>query len=197
MSALRREDLNEAALADYIDATFDTWYKSANAFDKYLFTGTEAAIDDLTSLVANGSMIDGSMNGHYDPDENGDYVESFINEGLAEKAFFGVSVPIIWSVMGNNPVVLMTDYDCGTDNPLSPQYMDESDGPSTWVCMPGENKIYYLVEAYGDKEEDCMDRLYENNNVGCVDRKFRGPRGIGKLDGQTWAGLTRDDIVVG
>jgi hypothetical protein len=176
-------------------ATFDTWDKTANSFDVHIFNGKSESVKNLASLIADGAMIDGSANGTEDPDKAQNYTQSFLDELLAERAFFGVSVPVIWSIMGDNPVVLMTDYDCGTDNPLSPQYISEDTGPETWVCLPGKNKIYYLVSAWGTDEDDCTQ--FPGNNVPCINHKFRAPRGLDKLDGKTWGNLTRDDLVVG
>lgn len=178
-----------------MNATFATWDESADALVRHLFRGQESGVKDLTLLIADGAMIEGSADGASDPDASSNYTQSFLNEGLAERAFFGASIPIIWSVMGDNPVVLMTDYDCGTNNPLSPQYIDEITGPETWVCLPGKNKMYYLVEAYGRTEDDCTQ--FQNGESRCVYNTFRAPRGLDKLDGKTWGGLTRDDLVVG
>ena len=102
------------------------------------------------------------------------------------KAFFGYSIPAIWTVSGNYPFIIDSGYDCSADNPIT-DYMTPETQQATYACH--NNKLYYLATPTGDPQT-CGDD-------GCIDNTFSAPPGISWLDGTSFGGIRVSDLIIG
>lgn len=192
----------------YINATFDKWELQTDQLIKALFNGSDDNLALLTTLISNGQLTEGSLNGAYNGDSTSsgevpltsDTAKSVTNSYVAEKqmerAFYGYVIPMAWALSSDNVFVIDAGYPCGTDNPLSPTYIDTKTAGDTYVCG-ADNNMYYLVAALGD-EQDCQE--YYGGNTYCVYHTFSAPPGLDSLVATTptqWGNVSKEDIVYG
>ncbi|KGO58768.1 Glycoside hydrolase, superfamily [Penicillium expansum] len=164
-------------------------WSNATANQLYtLFNGSETSITLLTTLISDGKLIEGSGGapsvGYQVSDSTSSDVEAFIG-----KAFFGYSIPTLWTISGSAAFVIDSGYPCSAQNPLT-DYMTASTQESTYACY--NDNLYYLV--YPDGTEDgCSDQHEEK----CVKKYFTAPPGLDTLSSTTWGGITLSELIEG
>jgi hypothetical protein len=164
------------------------WGNATEQGLKTLFSGTDDAINTLTTLISDGKMIEGAVNGAAAsppvfPVQGSDAAL----QNTISKVFFGFSIPVIWSVSQTYAFIIDSGYSCGTVDPLG-QYLTPDTMHATWACY--NDKLYYLAAAVG-AAEDC------NDSGACSPNQFSAPPGIGSLDGKAFGGVTVSDLVTG
>ncbi|KAJ5726918.1 Glycoside hydrolase superfamily [Penicillium malachiteum] len=153
-----------------------------------LFNGSDAGITLLTTLISDGKLIEGSGGSpevsYKADDSTTSQVEDFIG-----KAFFGFSIPALWTAAGTAAFVVDSGYPCSAQNPLT-DYMTADTQESTYVCY--NDNLYYLVYpegtwvgCTGDDEEACSQSY------------FTAPPGLSTLSSSTWGGITLSDLIEG
>ncbi|KGO76979.1 hypothetical protein PITC_004000 [Penicillium italicum] len=148
-------------------------WSNATANQLYtLFNGSETYITLLTTLISDGKLIEGSGGapsvGYQVSDSTSSDVEAFIG-----KAFFGYSIPTLWTISGSAAFVIDSGYPCSAQNPLT-DYMTASTQESTYACY--NDNLYYLV--YPDGTEDGCSDHHEDNST-------------------TWGGITLSELIEG
>jgi hypothetical protein len=156
-----------------------------------LFDGSDPSLVTLGSLISDGKMIEGAVNGNYEfPPAPGSgpspQTLTDLEAGLT-KAFFGYAIPAIWSVSGTYPFIIDSGYDCGITDPLS-EYLSPDTMHATYGCV--NNKLYYLASPTGPAT-DCDD------SGNCSPNQFSAPPGINWLDGTSFGGVTVLDLITG
>jgi hypothetical protein len=149
-----------------------------------LFDGSEDSLQKL-DVVMTGMFVEGKGGvGSYPP--TGVTTLANLHQDIA-KSMFAFSIPSIWAAAGTYAFIVDSQIDCGTadaDNPLIPGWFTSDIAAATFVCTRG--KIYYLLSFDGD--------ISSYTNVG-----FNPPPGLDSLTGDAspYAGLKRDDLVIG
>jgi hypothetical protein len=153
----------------------------------YLFNGSDSSIDQLGTIISNGKLIEGSVNSSPASPPVPPVPRSLSSlQASIAKAFFGYSIPAIWTVSGAYPFIIDSGYDCSADNPIT-QYMDPDTQRSTYACY--NNKLYYLGSPSGNPQ-NCFEG-------GCIDNTFSAPPGLSWLDGTSFGGIRLSDLIIG
>ena len=180
------------AFSDYMGQVVNAWGNVTEQSLKKLFDGSPEYIDLLTSLIADGHMIEGSVNGAAAyPDVTADGTTQAELRASISKAFFAFGIPALWSVAGTRAFILDSGYDCGTTDPES-EYLSDDTMHKTYGCY--NNKLYYLVYPKGEAQ-DCSS--CEGCAVTCTDNDFSAPPGIDTLDGTRFGGVKVSDLISG
>ncbi|PYH70942.1 chitinase [Aspergillus vadensis CBS 113365] len=157
-----------------------------------LFNGSDASISLLSTMIANGNLIEGGGGSPL-----ADYLtNSQINaqiESYISKAFFGFAIPSVWAVSGTAAFVVDSGYDCSAQNPLT-DYMTASTQESTYACY--NNKLYYLVHPHG-KWRGCSSKDSGSTST-CSDQTyFTAPPGLSSLGSGSWGNITVSELIIG
>jgi hypothetical protein len=178
------------AFSDYMGQVVTGMGNATEMALQSLFDGKDPTL--LTSLIANGQMIAGSVRGvSTSPDVNAGGTTEATLQASISKAIFAFSIPQLWSLAGTHAFILDSGYDCGTIDPES-DYLDTGTMHDTAGCYSG--KLYYVVYPSGG----ALDCSGSDGNAGaCVDQKFSTPPGITTLDGTRFGGVTVSDLIVG
>jgi len=161
-----------------------------------LFNGTVPAIQTLSTLIANGQLIEGKANGSAisstNPPSNAELQASIA------LAFYAFCVPEAWIFSGNRAFVLDAGCPCGQFSSASVStWLGDSLASATSACYNGAQ--YYLVYPAGTAQE-CD--VASKRCVGCpppacrIDR-FSEPPGLDTLDGSDYGGVTLQTLVNG
>jgi hypothetical protein len=159
-----------------------------------LFNGSDASVALLTTMIADGNLIECNGKGPLIDNSSSTAIEDFI-----QRAFFGYAIPALWTVSGAAAFVVDSGYPCGTVNPLG-QYMSNDTAEDSYSCYNGN--LYYLVSAAGDYHsctgEDIaltVDTVNPPPPV-CSGSLFTAPPGLSDL-GSSWGNVTISDLIAG
>lgn len=182
----------QAAFSDYMGQAVTGWGNVTELTLKKLFNGDDDSLSTLTTMVANGHLIEGSVNGHaaFPTVTVSDGTLSALAADIA-KGFFAYAISTVWPLADYHAFVLDSGFDCGTTDPEG-TYISSDDMHSTFGCVNG--KLYYLVYPKGDATTGCNTGSPFDN---CVNNKFTAPPGLDALDGSRFGGVTRDDLITG
>jgi hypothetical protein len=180
----------------------DAWENVAESSVSQLFNGSDPSIDRLWSMIQNGQMIEGSMrDGRSGDNETWRYgPNNTYLKDAATHAFYGYSIPAVWSVSGIKAFILdASDYPCGTIDPLI-GIIPEDVGQATYVCY--NNKMYYLLSPQGVSSEQCTPTEGGAWNGQCSDgtspAPLSAPPGVQHLGSDVKYGrVTLQEIVYG
>ncbi len=100
---------------DYLGQAVSAWGNITETSLQWLFNGTDSSISILTSLIANGHLIEGA--GIEFPSITGSGVTLAELRASISKAFFAFAIPSLWSVAGTRAFILDSGYNCGTRRP--------------------------------------------------------------------------------
>lgn len=159
-----------------------------------LFDGSDASVSLLTSMIADGQLIEGAVgNVATEPDLTaGGTTQAALQASIA-KAIFAFSIPKLWGLAGTRAFVMDTGYDCGTVDPET-DYLTTDTMEATAGCYDGTGKLYYLVYPK-DSAQDCSGS--DGAAVSCPDNSFSVPPGLDTLDGSRFGGVTVSDLIIG
>ncbi|KAL1853192.1 hypothetical protein VTK73DRAFT_9058 [Phialemonium thermophilum] len=176
----------------YIGHVLRMWENATETLSHSLFDGTAPSVDVLTGLISDGKLLDGDAKNH-----SANAAELTLSEmvGFVERGYYGFIIPQIWNVSSTVPFVMDTGYACGTINPMS-DYLGDADAAATYVCHAPTNKMYYLVSVRGSAQ-NCNCGVSCTTGHACLENKFVTPPGLEHLDGSSYGGVTRDDLVYG
>ena len=159
---------------------------------KHLFDGSDEGLSMLTSIISDGHMIEGGVDGvALAPDVTAGGTTLADLQDSITKAFFAFAIPAIWGVAGTHAFILDSGYDCGVEDPEG-DYLSDDTMHETAGCYDG--KLYYLVYPEGGDAYDCSGQ--QETDV-CPDGKFSAPPGIDALDGERFGGVTIADLIEG
>ena len=158
-----------------------------------LFDGSDDSISTLTTLISDGKLIEGSVDGaEADPPTGAPADSDSALQVSIAKAFFAYAIPTIWTLSGVHPFIVDSGYDCSTKDP-SGLYLDTDTMQATNGCYNG--KLYYLVTPNGDAEictGGCSTCTQD-----CTANTFSAPPGLDSLNGQSFGGITVSDLIAG
>ncbi|KAK3500592.1 hypothetical protein B0T13DRAFT_535440 [Neurospora crassa] len=191
----KKRQQKQDAFSDYMGNVVSAWANVTEMSLRQLFNGEPESVELLTSLVANGHFIDGSVNGGGSSPT--DALDTTANSPLMaevrasiSKAFFAFALPSIWSVSGTTAFIMDSGFDCGTVDPMG-EYLDKDTQHKTAGCYNG--KLYYLAYPSGPAE-DCSGG---DEAVVCRPNTFSAPPGIDTLDGTRFGGVKVSDLITG
>ncbi|GMG12973.1 unnamed protein product [Aspergillus oryzae] len=171
----------------FMTDVWHTWQNETENTSRYLFSGTEDAIRDLSKIIRDGQLIQGSFEGATPPTE----MSATEIQALIERAFYGYLIPRIWQSSGTKAFVIDTNHACDGSNPI-PDYLDDTNAETTAVCF--EDKLYYLAYPDGNAGDTCQ---LPGSTPVCVPLKFKVPPGLDELTGavKDYGGMKPVDIV--
>ncbi|KAE8340580.1 hypothetical protein BDV24DRAFT_175262 [Aspergillus arachidicola] len=171
----------------FMTDVWHTWQNETENTSRYLFSGTEDAIRDLTKIIRDGQLIQGSFEGATPPTE----MSATEIQALVERAFYGYLIPRIWQSSGTRAFVIDTNHACDGSNPI-PDYLHDTDAETTAVCF--EDKLYYVAYPDGNAGDTCQ---LPGSTPVCVPLKFKVPPGLDELTGavKDYGGMKPVDIV--
>ncbi|KAF2963571.1 hypothetical protein GQX73_g10007 [Xylaria multiplex] len=135
-------------------------------------------IDILGRIIAGGRLVPGSYDGHTNDESIGPLTPPNTTSTeltlIAERAFWGFTIPLGWQLSGTHGFVVQSSFDCDiSGNPLS-DYMTEDVEKKTKCCHSATSRLYYLVAAKGYGE-------FCTGDGGCADIFFQLPPGLDQL----------------
>jgi hypothetical protein len=161
-----------------------------------LFNGTVPAIQTLSTLIANGQLIEGYANGKAisstNPPSNAELQTSIA------LAFYAFCIPDAWIFSGNRAFVLDAGCPCGQFSSASVStWMGDSLANATSACYNGAQ--YYLVYPAGTAQEcdGISKRCVDCAPPACRINRFSEPPGLDTLDGSAYGGVTLQTLVNG
>ncbi|KAK4136083.1 glycoside hydrolase family 18 protein [Trichocladium antarcticum] len=171
----------------YVGQAIDAWMNSTELTLKKLFDGSAESVEKIGEIIANGNLIEGRIDGTV-PEWN---TITELEQNLL-KTLYGFTIPTLWRRSNTYAFVLDSGADC-EGRPLG-KYLADQTADDTAVCYEGRR--YYLVHTDGDARECHCEYSGPGGctNV-CTNNKFSAPVGLDKLP--EFAGITRDDLVVG
>ncbi|KAB8277072.1 hypothetical protein BDV30DRAFT_223672 [Aspergillus minisclerotigenes] len=171
----------------FMSKVWHSWQNETERASQYLFGGTEDAISDLTKLIRDGQLIQGSLEGNKPTVK----MTATDIQALIERAFYGYLIPRIWQSSGTRAFVIDTNHACDGSNPIS-DYLDDIDAETAAVCF--EDKLYYVAYPDGNAGDTCQ---LPGSTPVCVPLKFKVPPGLEGLTGayDEYGGVVPADIV--
>ncbi|EIT73813.1 chitinase [Aspergillus oryzae 100-8] len=171
----------------FMSKVWHSWQNETERASQYLFSGTEDAISDLTKLIRDGQLIQGSLEGNKPTVK----MTATDIQALIERAFYGYLIPRIWQSSGTRAFVIDTNHACDGSNPIS-DYLDDIDAETAAVCF--EDKLYYVAYPDGNAGDTCQ---LPGSTPVCVPLKFKVPPGLESLTGayDEYGGVVPADIV--
>jgi len=159
-----------------------------------LFNGEPANVELLTSLIADGHFIDGSVGGGLafpaiDIAHNSPTMVELRTS--ISKAFFAFAIPSIRSVSDTSAFIMDSGFVCGIVDAMG-DYINTDTQHKTAGWYDG--KLYYLVNPEGSAE-DCSGS--DGTATTCTDNHFSAPPGIDTLDGSRFGGIKVSDLITG
>ncbi|KAI0164012.1 hypothetical protein GGR57DRAFT_489709 [Xylariaceae sp. FL1272] len=183
----------------YVGQVIDAWASVIEKTVAYLYNGSDASIDSLSKIIADGRLIQGSYNGHADDagphsSQNTSYTSL---DRMTKSVFWGFTIPLGWTLSNNHAFILDSDVDCNAiGNPL-PDYLTNDLEMATKYCYEPANKRYYLVATAGDGEF-CLGT--DIGGSACADSFFQPSPGLKELTGDhdsPYGSLTLETMVLG
>ncbi|KAJ9136984.1 Glycoside hydrolase family 18 protein [Coniochaeta hoffmannii] len=167
------------AFSDYLGQVVNAWGNVTEMSLQQLFNGEPANLELLTSLIADGHFIDGSVGGGLafpaiDIAHNSPTMVELRTS--ISKAFFAFAIPSIRSVSDTSAFIMESGFVCGTVDAMG-DYIDTDTQHKTAGCYDG--KLYYLVNPEGSAE-DCSGS--DGTATTCTDNHSSAPPGIDNLD---------------
>jgi hypothetical protein len=159
----------------YIGQVIFGWMYNAELAINDLFSGSQAAVQTLGKIIANGALIPGDR----DEDPPSNTTATDMKRGVL-KSFYGYSIPALWRRSKTYAFVL--DSGAGCDGNPSSKYIDDSTAEDTRVCYNG--RLYYLVHPDGDSDDGDSG-----------DNTFSAPVGLDQLE--RFGGVTLENLVIG
>ncbi|KAH8885958.1 glycoside hydrolase family 18 protein [Thozetella sp. PMI_491] len=172
----------QAAFSDYMGQAVTAWGNISEESLKNLFSGSDESINLLTTMISNGHLIEGSVDGG----------ASFPTADVA-KGFFAYAIATVWPLAGTHAFILDSGYGCGTVDPAT-EFLTTDVMHQTAGCYNG--KLYYLVYPKDDAKT-CTDVCDKSCQTSCTHSKFSAPPGISTLDGSRFGGVTVSDLITG
>jgi hypothetical protein len=162
---------------------------------EYLFDGTGPAIQTLSTLVANGQLIEGSVKGKVATPPGTPPSNGALQASIA-LAFYAYCIPEAWTVSGNRAFILDAGCPCGQFSSASVStWLGDSLAQATSACYNGAQ--YYLVYPSGTAQEcDPLKRCVDCT-PSCKLNRFSEPPGLDTLDGSAYGGVTLQTLATG
>ncbi|KFY89077.1 hypothetical protein V500_05953 [Pseudogymnoascus sp. VKM F-4518 (FW-2643)] len=165
-------------IAKTLGKVVSAWYSTVDVFNQHLFDGSQSSIDELTSMISDGKMV-----------ERPGTVSDLDIQAYLERAIFSILMPRAWELGGTVVFILDSGAPCGAVNPSTNHFGTEHKGANAWACA--DDKLYYIV-GISEASRACSGTPERPLQV-CYPREFE----VDKLDGRVWGKITREDIVVG
>lgn len=184
------EPEDQDSFSAYLGQVLSGWQAVTTATLASIFSGETNGTQVLTSLIQNGQLIEGL--GGEDP--SGGLTSTQLQANIG-KAFFSFAIPSVWTVAGTRAFILDANLPCGIINPEG-AFMSVETQESTWGCVNG--RLYYLVYPQGPAQTCTKKR--DALNVpppSCKVNFFEKPPGLEALDGTSFAGVNRSDLITG
>ncbi|KAI2477077.1 Hce2 domain containing protein [Pyrenophora tritici-repentis] len=180
----------QASFSNAMGQTIDGWANITGFAVHDLFDGTDASTDILWNAISDGKLIEGKSEGNTPQDTGEADLRAHIG-----KTIFQYSIPQLWRISNTYPFVIDSGYGCGEDKPLS-KYLSDITMEATGACI--EDTMYYLVEPHG-QSRDCPCATITDflSKWDCREEKFSALSGLSLLDGNIFAGVTKEDLING
>lgn len=146
-----------------------------------LFDGSDESLYRLTSLVSDGTFIAGVRDSPTASDDQNRTVEE-----STIRAFYGFAIPALWQASGHHPFIIDTGRDCNDKA--------KDDDKLKTACY--ENRLYKLADPDG-RSHPCTYNCGLPGGCTCSDTPFSSLKGVDELDGNSWGGVTVQDLIIG
>ncbi|KAG9381867.1 Hce2 domain containing protein [Pyrenophora tritici-repentis] len=180
----------QASFSNAMGQTIDGWANITGFAVHDLFDGTDASTDILWNAISDGKLIEGKSEGNTPQDTGEADLRAHIG-----KTIFQYSIPQLWRISNTYPFVIDSGYGCGEDKPLR-KYLSDITMEATGACI--EDTMYYLVEPHGQSRDcPCATITDFPSKWDCREEKFSALSGLSLLDGNIFAGVTKEDLING
>ncbi|KAJ5146492.1 uncharacterized protein N7515_001056 [Penicillium bovifimosum] len=183
---------SQAEFSNYMAQVVTGWKNMTSWSLGEDFSGKDDSIERLGKLISNGKLGKGkSVLSSDEPDDKQDY-NSLV--ASIKKCFFGFTIPALWQASKSYPFVMGAGHDCGSKEITD--YLTEDNMDATGSCVDG--KQYYLVYPKGDSD-DCKVICYDKGpcQTQCTNAKFSPLPGLSYLNGTSYGGISKDDLIKG
>lgn len=148
----RKETVKEVTFNTLYDGLIGTWTSQIDTLIKELFNGSDEHIKQLSTIIMEGKMIPGRHDAVPDPDA--DHTASFLEQKLAERAFYAAAIPNVWKMRqpyASYPVILDFGPDCNRDIGSDQYFKSGQDYNQGWICLDGHN---YILASTFERDND-------------------------------------------
>ncbi|CAI7654484.1 unnamed protein product [Penicillium discolor] len=188
----------QAEFSKYMGQSLKAWEQIFTTDLKDLFDGTDKSIERLTTMIADGRLLDGvaedvpypKKTKRKDKDEEVEATDAQKKsvEDSFLTTFWAYSIPAVWQASGHHPFII----DTGRD-------YDDKDGDKYTKGLKStcyEKRLYQLADPDG-KSHPCLKNYGIPGGCKYPNSAFSSPAGVDELDGKAWSGLKVDDIIIG
>ncbi|KAM5435297.1 hypothetical protein MferCBS31731_006262 [Microsporum ferrugineum] len=168
---IEKETVKEVTFNTLYDGLIGTWTSQIDTLIKELFNGSDEHIKQLSTIIMEGKMIPGRHDAVPDPDA--DHTASFLEQKLAERAFYAAAIPNVWKMRqpyASYPVILDFGPDCNRDIGSDQYFKSGQDYNQGWICLDGHN---YILASTFERDNDgpnCSPEYYDWCNN--IDQRF-------------------------
>ncbi|KGO70456.1 Peptidoglycan-binding Lysin subgroup [Penicillium italicum] len=183
----------QAEFSKYMGQSLKAWEYIFKKDLENLFDGSDKSIERLTTMIADGRLLDGIAEDIPYPNktkrkekgtEATDAQKKLVEDGFLT-TFWAYSIPAVWQASGHHPFIIDAGRSC-----------DDKHGDKDFKSACYENRLYKLADPDG-KSHDCPDNGGSPAGSECPDTPFSSPKGVQELDGKAWNGLKAEDIIIG
>ncbi|EEQ33387.1 chitinase [Microsporum canis CBS 113480] len=170
-SFIEKETVKEVTFNTLYDSLIGKWTEQIDTLVKELFDGSDEHIKQLSKIIMDGKMIEGKHDAVPDPDA--DHTASFLEQKLAERAFYAAAIPNVWKMRqpyASYPVILDFGPDCNRDIGSDQYFKSGQDYNQGWICLDGHN---YILASTFERDNDgpnCSPEYYDWCNN--IDQRF-------------------------
>ena len=186
---------DQDAFSHYMGTVIDGWANVTSIALDTLFNGTTEGLKILGDTMANGKLIEGKHDDQRRSDDDLSRTQDSDLRANIQRCFFGYSIPALWQTSKTHAFIIDAGHKCGEGKKLG-DYLDDDTMKATGACI--NDQQYYLVYPDGDALE-CHKRCYDKAPCRrvCKDNTFSVPPGLDSLDGKSFGGITKDDLISG
>ncbi|CAI7650985.1 unnamed protein product [Penicillium discolor] len=186
----------QAEFSKYMGQSLKAWEYIFTTDLRDLFDGSDKSIERLTTMIADGRLLDGvpedipypKKTKRKDTETEATDAQKKSVEDSFLTTFWAYSIPAVWQASGHHPFIIDTGRSC-----------DDKDGDKYTKGLKSacyENRLYQLADPDG-KSHPCSTNCGLSGGCKCPDSAFSSPKGVEELDGKAWSGLKVDDIIIG
>ncbi|EFQ97488.1 hypothetical protein MGYG_00528 [Nannizzia gypsea CBS 118893] len=194
---IEKETAKEVTFDYLYDNLVSKWTDQIDQLINTLFSGTDESLQQLSKIISDGKMIAGATDRS---EGTTDHTEAFLQEKLAERAFYAAAIPSVWKMRNpyaSYPVVLDLGPDCNRDIGSDKYFRSKENYKQGWICLDGHNYILASTYERNNDGPNCLPEFYP----WCLNlpgNLFPLP-GLDKIinPNETFGGVTVEDLVAG
>ncbi|PGH10805.1 hypothetical protein AJ79_05278 [Helicocarpus griseus UAMH5409] len=177
--------------SNYMGQTIDAWANVTWLALEKVFDGSPESIDILWSTISDGKLVEGRYEKQLPKSGN---LNNELRANVA-KSSFGCSIPALWWVSSSYAFVIDSGYGCDKDKPLGDYLMT-----TPWrlrVPVSMADNTTWPIRTVTPRNATAATVLEAAITANAGIGNFSVPPGLKSLDGTTFGGITKDDLIRG